>query len=366
MPDIVFAPKVFDRTLIRRHLQRRPEQHDDFVTRLVLADLEERLGTVTRDFEQALIMAPDAHVLPRTGRSANGPFSYERVSTVAPVDCLPFVDPEILDLPRRGYDLIVSIFDLDVVDDVPGLGDWYFVPMQRQRETVLDPYEVPADGRPVFITSMVAPIFLHGKCRGVTGVDVAMDEFADPQSAPIEQTLRRGFVFLDDQGRVEYWSARTRELIDRYVGSTAGGRLPASLAGHWRRLREKARGLRPTELPVFRRGASALNIRFIRHPRRGRFVLIVEEQCGTPAPEQALTRREREVYEWIGQGKTNGEIAAILGRSVHTVKRHVERILAKLGVENRCSAALLSAGTLPSPAAEIGHSTYITRAKARV
>jgi hypothetical protein len=120
MPDIVFAPKVFDRTLIRRHLERRPQHHDDFVTRLVLADLEERLGTVTRDFGQALIMAPDASVLPGTGRSANGPFSYERVSTVLPVDGMPLVDPEVLDLPRRGYDLIVSIFDLDVVDDVPG------------------------------------------------------------------------------------------------------------------------------------------------------------------------------------------------------------------------------------------------------
>jgi SAM-dependent methyltransferase len=116
MPDIVFAPKVFDRALIRRHLERRPEGHDDFVTRLVLADLEERLGTVTRDFEQALIMAPDGSVLPRTGRSANGPFQYERVSTVLGAT----VDPEVLDLPRRSYDLIVSIFDLDVVDDVPG------------------------------------------------------------------------------------------------------------------------------------------------------------------------------------------------------------------------------------------------------
>ena len=116
MPDITLAPKVFDRPLIGRHLRRRPQGHDDFVTRLVLADLEERLGTVTRDFEQALIMSPDASVLPATGRSANGPFQYERVSTVLPQT----VDPEALDLPRRGYDLIVSIFDLDVVDDVPG------------------------------------------------------------------------------------------------------------------------------------------------------------------------------------------------------------------------------------------------------
>ena len=120
MPDITLAPKVFDHTLVRRHLGRRPHGRDDFVTRLVLADLEDRLGTVTRDFEQALIMAPDASVLPLTGRSANAAFEYERASTVLPVDGVPSVDPEMLDLPRRGYDLIVSIFDLDVVDDVPG------------------------------------------------------------------------------------------------------------------------------------------------------------------------------------------------------------------------------------------------------
>jgi DNA-binding CsgD family transcriptional regulator len=249
--------------------------------------------------------------------------------------------------------------------DVPGLGDWYFVPMQRKRETVLDPYEVPADGRPVFITSMVAPIFVDGVCRGVAGVDVAMDEFADPKSAPIEHTLRRGFVFLDDRGRVEYWSARTRELITHYVGRVEDGALPASLAGHFRRLRTKTRSLKPTELPPFRRGASELKIRFVRHPQRGRYVMIVEELAGGAPPEESLTAREREVFEWIGQGKTNGEIAAILNLSVHTVKRHVEHILSKLGVENRCAAALLSAGT-PAPPLGLGLSTYITRDGTRV
>ena len=120
MPDIRLPPRIFDRELIARHLLRRPAGHDDFVTRLVLEDLSERLGTVTRDFTQALIMAPDASVLPTTGRSANGPFAFERVSTVLPVAGVPLVDPEVLDLPGRGYDLIVSLFDLDVVDDVPG------------------------------------------------------------------------------------------------------------------------------------------------------------------------------------------------------------------------------------------------------
>jgi SAM-dependent methyltransferase len=120
MPDIRLPPKIFDRHLIARHLERRPAGHDDFVTRLVLADLGERLGTVTREFTQAIILAPDASVLPTAARSASGPFSFARASTVRAIDGVPLVDPETLDLPGRDYDLIVSIFDLDVVDDVPG------------------------------------------------------------------------------------------------------------------------------------------------------------------------------------------------------------------------------------------------------
>jgi DNA-binding CsgD family transcriptional regulator len=69
--------------------------------------------------------------------------------------------------------------------------------------------------------------------------------------------------------------------------------------------------------------------------------LIVVEETAAPAPAATLTAREREILEWLGQGKGNSEIGVILGISTHTVKRHVERILAKLGVENRYAAALV-------------------------
>lgn len=49
--------------------------------------------------------------------------------------------------------------------------------------------------------------------------------------------------------------------------------------------------------------------------------------------------RESEVLYWVAQGKTNPEIAVILGIGRRTVATHVEHILAKLGVENRCAAA---------------------------
>lgn len=54
-----------------------------------------------------------------------------------------------------------------------------------------------------------------------------------------------------------------------------------------------------------------------------------------------LTPRESDVAQWVAAGKTNAEIARILGSSARTIEKHVERVLEKLGVENRTAAALL-------------------------
>ena len=65
-----------------------------------------------------------------------------------------------------------------------------------------------------------------------------------------------------------------------------------------------------------------------------------------------FTSREAEIAQWLMQGKTNAEIALILGGSVRTVEKHVESILAKLGVENRTTAAavMFARMTGPTPA----------------
>jgi DNA-binding CsgD family transcriptional regulator/tetratricopeptide (TPR) repeat protein len=49
----------------------------------------------------------------------------------------------------------------------------------------------------------------------------------------------------------------------------------------------------------------------------------------------ALTAREREVHQLVGQGLTNREIAALLFITEATAKRHVQHILKKLGVQSR-------------------------------
>lgn len=57
-----------------------------------------------------------------------------------------------------------------------------------------------------------------------------------------------------------------------------------------------------------------------------------------------LTRREREVLEWIAKGKSNSVIADILGISMHTVDTHVRRIFRKLEVSDRTTAAVKGLG----------------------
>ncbi|MFC9701578.1 MULTISPECIES: response regulator transcription factor [Streptomyces] len=54
-----------------------------------------------------------------------------------------------------------------------------------------------------------------------------------------------------------------------------------------------------------------------------------------------LAVREREVAVAVGRGRSNAEIAAELYMSVPTVKTHVSRVLAKLGLNNRVQIALL-------------------------
>lgn len=59
----------------------------------------------------------------------------------------------------------------------------------------------------------------------------------------------------------------------------------------------------------------------------------------------ALSNREAQVLHWISRGKANSVIAEILGISRHTVDTLSKRIFAKLGVNDRVSAAVLGLKT---------------------
>jgi DNA-binding CsgD family transcriptional regulator len=73
------------------------------------------------------------------------------------------------------------------------------------------------------------------------------------------------------------------------------------------------------------------------HQRRGLRTPLTEKQVFKE--KFALTPRESDVLIWISKGKSNRDIAEILGLSPRTVNKHLEQIYAKLGVENRTGAA---------------------------
>ena len=53
-----------------------------------------------------------------------------------------------------------------------------------------------------------------------------------------------------------------------------------------------------------------------------------------------LTPREAEVLLWVAQGKSNPEISTILGTAENTIKKHLQNIFEKLGIESRNAATV--------------------------
>lgn len=68
-----------------------------------------------------------------------------------------------------------------------------------------------------------------------------------------------------------------------------------------------------------------------------------------PLLKLGLTPRAAEALLWLAQGKTNSDIASILGITESTVKKYVQEMFDKLGVETRGAAGLRAVEVLSSP-----------------
>ena len=150
------------------------------------------------------------------------------------------------------------------------------------------------------------------------------------------------------EGRVIWQTALARELLLRYC-DTSAPQAPAVLIAWLQRHLPDAQ-LRQVEPPALSivQGASTLNLRL--HQQTGHdddgddWLIIMREISDTSVIEAMslslkLTAREAEVLYWVVKGKTNRDIGDIVGSSPATVKKHLERVYVKLGVETRTAAA---------------------------
>ena len=101
--------------------------------------------------------------------------------------------------------------------------------------------------------------------------------------------------------------------------------------------------IEPPRLSV-ERGARRLTFRLHQQTGDDDWLIVMREESDDTVIQAIrlcfkLTAREAEVLYWVAKGKINRDIADILGASPATVKKHLERVFAKLGVETRTAAA---------------------------
>ena len=92
----------------------------------------------------------------------------------------------------------------------------------------------------------------------------------------------------------------------------------------------------------------AIETRLRRTEQQGRCEFKPDFSSAKPLLALGLTPRAAEALLWLAQGKTNPEIATILGITESTVKKHVQEMFDKLGVETRGAAAVRALEVLGS------------------
>lgn len=191
--------------------------------------------------------------------------------------------------------------------------------------------------KPVHVAELVARVRVQLELRAARRkleeqnaeleAEVALRLDAEAQLAT---SLDRAVIVFGRKGEMHFATRLAHDLLAKYFP----GGVPTALVGGG----------------AFSAGEARLLVRRFTEPGRDDLVMLaLEEEHAPPGPAVlctlGLTPRQAEVAYWVAQGKTNPEIAMILGASPRTIDKHMERILARLGVENRGSL-IVTAGEL--------------------
>jgi DNA-binding CsgD family transcriptional regulator len=166
--------------------------------------------------------------------------------------------------------------------------------------------------------------------------------------------LPYGTILLNEKLGVVAINARARALKAEFFPEDGAGRRLPPILREWLgpAIGVRFGNFRPAEPLVRYSGEGRLTIRLISLPDDKLQLLVLKRRSLRPTlgnlRRLGLTGRESEVLLWVAQGKTNEEIACILGGSRRTIDKHVENLLIKLKLANRAGAVLLVAELLES------------------
>lgn len=153
------------------------------------------------------------------------------------------------------------------------------------------------------------------------------------------------WLVCDRAGRVLRATADAKRLMRACVGPTAPlDRIPEP----WLRELRRRSGGAPANPAWYHLDGRVVSVHIAPiRPTVDEFSVGFLERPVTSDPalllvRKGLTRREADVLRWVAEGKTNAEVGIILGISALTVKKHLENVYDKFGVENRTSAVIIA------------------------
>ena len=193
--------------------------------------------------------------------------------------------------------------------------------------------------KPIVIEEMLARIRVHlVNARLTQSARAALDASG------------RYLLAVNGHGKVVWATPQAQKMLSDNLPSTAGDQFALSepmLQLLMQTQREKTKSKAKTvSLPE----NEQLQLQYMGKLGPNEFLLRLAKDSSADTPiefskELGLTTREGEVLSWLSKGKTNRDIAQILGLSPRTVDKHLEQIYAKLGVENRTAAAAIATNT---------------------
>lgn len=168
----------------------------------------------------------------------------------------------------------------------------------------------------------------------------------------VKQILDRvGAIVVEIAGEVQFMTQRAEELLNQYFLPCIPYSLPESVQNWFQEqiLRVAFHSNVSSRcLPLHvQQAGKQLIVRLIPSPIKEQYLLLLEEEelpsFSISALELlGLTKREAEVLFWIAKDKSNAGIAKAIGCSEGTVRKHLEHLYEKLGVQTRTAAVMVA------------------------